>query len=164
MLKRIRPSIGSAHVIALLALFVALGGGYTVAFSGSGTVQKAKVVGFATPGFKTVRTLTGIGSVKASCDESTDTVSIQITDDATNPPDNMVAHVFRESDKEDFHFQLDSTLTAELKDTHRYHLFRADGSTAKRPQADVVVSVTTEDGEPVCPLVEVAVLVLNTEE
>jgi hypothetical protein len=57
-------------VIATIALFAALGGGYAVAFSGSGTLQKGSATGFAEgapgPG-KIVRTLTGIGSLEAYC-------------------------------------------------------------------------------------------------
>lgn len=75
MLKRIRPRINSAHVIATIALFAALGGGYAMAFSGSGSLQKAGLSGVPYPGppggFTTVRSLTGIGSIQAICSGGT---------------------------------------------------------------------------------------------
>jgi hypothetical protein len=55
-------------VIATIALFAALGGGYAVAFSGSGSLQKGALKNIppttATP---IVRSLTGVGSIHAAC-------------------------------------------------------------------------------------------------
>jgi hypothetical protein len=76
MLKRLRlPS--PAMVVALMALFAALGGGYATAFSGSGTLQKAAVDGLSTE-FETVRTLKGFGTFKARCDVVQDEVEYAI--------------------------------------------------------------------------------------
>ena len=70
MLKRLRlPS--PAMVVAMIALFAALGGGYAMAFSGSGTLQKSALDGLSTyPTFQNARTLVGFGTLQASCKDN----------------------------------------------------------------------------------------------
>jgi hypothetical protein len=83
MFNRFRPSIGSAHVIATIALFVALGGGYATAFSGSGTLQKsATTYPAVVENYVPVRTLTGIGSIDARCQTGDTTPELRVTNNS----------------------------------------------------------------------------------
>lgn len=166
MLKRIRPSIGSAHVIALLALFAALGGGYATAFSGSGTLQKGSLTP-VTGTFTTVRSLTGIGIVSASCVAGDITIRFSntsgeaidlyrerwagegsdapVTGKKTDVPNNSNA---------DF-----TVVSGTEAGQERWHVVPDDGS--KAPQADATVASATGLA---CTGTRVTVLALNTQQ
>jgi hypothetical protein len=66
MLKQLRRHLNPPLVVATIALFAALGGGYATAFSGSGTLQKGARLGIPFESTD-IRTLTGIGSIQARC-------------------------------------------------------------------------------------------------
>jgi hypothetical protein len=66
MLAKLRSKLSYANVVATMALFAALGGGYAVAFSGSGSLQKGSDLGISS-NRETIRSLTGIGSIQAQC-------------------------------------------------------------------------------------------------
>jgi hypothetical protein len=137
MLKRIRPSVGSAHVIALLALFAALGGGYATAFSGSGTLQKGSV-GDLNSSFVNFRTLTGIGELQAACAVGPDDTEVRVHnssgEDLYMSFSGDVAGKTVVSDGADSsEINLPGTTN-----TVRIHLWPFDES--KSPQADILVS------------------------
>jgi hypothetical protein len=77
MLKRFRRHLNPPMVVAMIALFAALGGGYATAFSGSGTLQKAAVDNLSTT-FTDVRSLTGFGALQAQCDPGEDDFDIRL--------------------------------------------------------------------------------------
>jgi hypothetical protein len=66
MLKRFRRHLSPPTVVSTIALFVALGGGYAMAFSGSGSLQKGARLGIPFESTD-IRTLSGIGSIQARC-------------------------------------------------------------------------------------------------
>jgi hypothetical protein len=158
MARRILSRINSAHVIATIALFAALGGGYAVAFKGSGTLQKAKADGFGATK-ENVRSITGIGQVRASCEGTTMSVDILNTSGET-----MSMHGWHPGG--DFRNNFSSGVDSQdmpLTDTNatgRWHVHPLDPD-QKRPQADIVTSV---DGLTSCGFAGLAVMVLNTEE
>jgi hypothetical protein len=69
--QKILSRLSYGNVVATLALFFALGGGYAVAVTGSGTLQKGALRGIPFPETSPgeVKKLTGIGTLKAWCDE-----------------------------------------------------------------------------------------------
>jgi hypothetical protein len=70
-------------VVSMIALFAALGGGYAVAFSGSGTLQKsATVYDAVVENYVPVRTLTGIGSINARCQTGDTTPELSFTNNS----------------------------------------------------------------------------------
>ena len=170
MLNRLRlPS--PAMAVATIALFVALGGGYATAFSGSGSLKKSGEIGInnSFPG-ETVRTLPGIGAIRAFCDdgggESFRSTEISLLNNsgetltavgeltvgeeefAVNVPSNNFPGEF-----------LASNHPNDPLDTATFHVSPANGS--KRPQADV--QVTLDEGNS-CANARVSVLALITEE
>jgi hypothetical protein len=157
MLKRLRPSIGSAHVIALLALFAALGGGYATAFSGSGTVQKGALLNIPN-GAVTVRSLTGIGAIQASCSGGMPSVAFENTSGETLRAaligiDGDDAVNVASGDSENLDPEVNGLNTMYV------HISPLDGT--KRPQADVQITADDDDN---CPTSTVTVLATNTEE
>jgi hypothetical protein len=79
-------------VVATIALFAALGGGYATAFSGSGTLQKAALDGPDTS-FETVRTLNGFGTLKARCDTGDDEVEYALHNTTISPIEYRVSRI-----------------------------------------------------------------------
>jgi hypothetical protein len=157
-------------VIATIALFAALGGGYATAFSGSGTLQKGGKFNLTTS-YQSIRTLTGIGDLQARCQLGPERTELRIV----NPSGKLLeVRSFRESDGVDAFNELlagpttDSTwqATSPGGTTIRFHIYSV-GSSAKRPQADIVVSAfKPNDGDCTAPQTDAGAvaLVLNTEE
>jgi hypothetical protein len=83
MFKQVRSRITPATVISTIALFAALSGGYAVAFSGSGSLQK----GADTPGaaFTDVRTLTDFGALQHQCNGTGDGVNLRFRNSGSTP-------------------------------------------------------------------------------
>jgi hypothetical protein len=162
MLKRIRPSIGSAHVIALLALFAALGGGYAVAFSGSGTLQKGAQVDIQTGSFEPIRTLTGIGSIEATCTGAD--VAIRFHN-ASGEDVDLYSTTFSPgstvSARSDVGSGVDQDFLTLPEGASRLTLQVVPDDGSKAPQATVQVS-TLETAA--CTTARVTVLALNTQE
>lgn len=164
MLKRLRPSIGSAHVIALLALFAALGGGYATAFSGSGTLQKGALDGVSTT-YEDLRTLNGFGTLQVLCNTSSDLMGYRI-DNTTN--NDIHFRFFREANTplaDDGIVPSDAQSSgyesADNSGAVRFHLFKViDGTKA---QVDLVASNYGPFADS-CGTADVRVMALNTQE
>lgn len=151
-----------ANVISTIALFVALGGGYAVAFSGSGSLQKGAWVGPPTVGQVTVRSLTGIGALNASCTEGgIDTVNLQLTNGSGEPLSFRWGDT-QGNDGGNFVQPNEQEAIEPLvggQSNLRLHIFPTDGT--KRPQASLDINVGGGDD---CPEKHVTVLALNTEQ
>jgi hypothetical protein len=152
-------------VVALIALFAALGGGYALAFSGSGTLQKGALDVDTSANFQTVRTLTGIGSIDARCqDDPDDNMEIRFRN--TSGEGLFIATYQQEEDvfarvsvihtgaqtqsvatttRETFHFQIAPNIPND-----------------KRPMAQGFVDAS--NGDPNCGDGSVHAFALNTEQ
>jgi len=168
MIERLRPRLSFANVISMVALFAALGGGYAVAFSGSGTVQKAGKFGL-TSGLQNVRTLKGIGGIRASCDEPSNNITLRF--DNNSGKNLRVDQVDYGSGDGTPGFSFttpgggfgDNDVT--FNDVLRWYVHPQDGS--KRPQAEIMIGTqenNSGDAGSNCTRSSVHVLVLNTEE
>jgi hypothetical protein len=167
MARRILSRINSAHVIATIALFAALGGGYAMAFSGSGSLQKAGEVGIAgSSGGATVdevRTLTGIGAIGAGCDTtSSGDILIYMRNSSGVPlyvfgtdPAAPGLPAFVPADND--YRAIDAVTTG--TDSIDLHVVQNDGT--KRPQAHIQIA-TVKTG--LCSESSVQVLALNTQQ
>jgi hypothetical protein len=162
--RRIRISF--ANVAATLALFLAAGGAWALAFSGSGKLQKAAATGFGDP-FENIRTITGVGELQVYCDGSGyANVVVRLKNESgetlrvfTKEWNGTVGH-FDESELADGEEGAGIGGFGQ-KGLVRYYVFPADGS--KRPQADVTVSVPGQTpGD--CDTAQVSVLDVTTEE
>jgi len=162
MLKRFRRHLNPSMVVALIALFAALGGGYATAFSGSGTLQKGSELGISSPP-ETIRTLTGIGSIRADC-QSNEAVRIFF---ANNSGETLTAMgvqvnggvVAQRGDNVGPNNVLTLFNAGDSANEMDLHISPQDGT--KRPQADVHVTVNETS---MCSTSTVRVLALNTEQ
>ena len=161
MFRSITSRITPSSVIATIALFVALGGGYAVAFKGSGTVQKGALLNIPAE-FTTVRSLTGIGSIQAAClDSNPDVPSIYFRNTSGETLNAFGTGL--DGDVELVNVDSGQTVTIRFgvvdRDSINLHISPVDGG--KRPQADVQISAhDTND----CTTSYVTVLVTNTQE
>jgi hypothetical protein len=164
-----------ARVMATLAIaLVALGSGYSLAFSGSGTLQKGGKQGITT-GTDTIRTVSGVGSVTATCDpdglgSGPQDLRLRLVNGSG---ETLSAYVYRArtgsgvaADPLTFSIPdagiidpVDAALPAEVGEHIRIHVFPADGT--KRPQAEILVSANTNSEG--CSNDTVHVLDLTTE-
>jgi hypothetical protein len=157
--RRILSRINSAHVIATIALFAALGGGYAAAFSGSGSLQKENEIGIDTANYETIRSLTGIGSLQAKCSGTQTTLRfhkagsvedlrlwVEQSGKALNAT-SVTSPSFNDHDITD----------VAGVDEITYHAFPADGT--NRPQVKLWVSVA----EDLCSATQVSAMALNTQ-
>jgi hypothetical protein len=168
MLKRFRRYLSPPMVISMIALFVALGGGYALAFVGSGQLQKGGKFGL-TSSLQTIRSLDGIGSISASCSEASNDILIRFDNDASK--DLRVDQVDYGSDDGTPGFSNTTPgggfndITVTFNDVLRWYVHPQDGS--KRPQAEIMIGTqesNTGDAGSNCTRSSVHVLVLNTEE
>jgi hypothetical protein len=159
---RLTSRISSAHAIAGLALFFALGSGYAIAFSGSGTLQKGAQVGIQQGSYESIRTLTGIGSIQATCTAAD--VAIRFHN-SSGEGLNLYATTFGSASTvsaiSDFASGQDEDFVALPEGGSRlsFQVVPDDGS--KSPQATVQVS-TFETAS--CATSRVTVLALNTQQ
>jgi hypothetical protein len=152
MLNRIISRVHPATVISTVALFVALGGGYALAFSGSGSLQKGALFGI--PGDGTpVRSLTGVGEVQALCESGGD-IKVWFNNHRTEQlrygPNVVIPAQFFTPDLYD-----DTGGSDDLE----FHISPADAD--KAPQLDVLVRVDDTNN---CATSAVYVLALNTQQ
>lgn len=146
-----------ARVMAALAVaLVAFGGGYSVAFSGSGTLQKGGKQGI-TIGTDTIRQVNGVGPITASCDPdglgsglqdlrlrlaniSGETLSVYAYRARTGS--GVAADPLVDTLPDAGIFDpVDAALPANVEEQIRIHAFPAFGS--KVPQADIILSANT---------------------
>jgi hypothetical protein len=157
-----------ARVVGALAIMlIALGGGYSLAFSGSGKLQKGNKVGFTANVDEPIRTIGGIGPLLGNCAPAGN-MSIRLG--------NSIAgkHLVTFTDRFD---ETDSTFVApsttgipistvgELEEIGpgtagvlRVHVLPTLGS--KRPQAKLTVGVVNTGN---CSTSQVSVIDLTTE-
>jgi len=157
-----------ARVVGVLAiLLIALGGGYSLAFSGSGTLQKGNKVGFTANVDEPIRTIGGIGALLGNCSPGGN-MGIRLENSLASK--DMVAFTDR-FDENDSLFpvarvgiadgnteELQLVNPAGTAGVLRVHVFSADGS--KRPQAKLTVGVVDAGN---CSTSQVSVLDLTTE-
>lgn len=172
LLSRFRSRLDFATVASVIAIVAVLGGSGAIAFSGSGTLQKANKLGIlnSTTNFEMIRTLNGIGSVEAQCrvDGANDSVTVRLnnnTDNILSIPQfsyaaglGFTSGIISPGDQQVFQFN--TSLGAQ---TFRIHIGRTGGLDAKVPQADLILNATPPAGDS-CTTAQVAVFVLNTEE
>ena len=80
-LLRHRPSPGT--VLGTIAVFIALGGGYATAFTGSGSLQKAALDPVSTS-FEDARSIKGFGMLEARCDGAETEVEYRFDNTGSN--------------------------------------------------------------------------------
>lgn len=163
--------------VALLALFVAIGGGYAMAFAGSGTLQKGAKQGFEENGdFEQVRSLTGIGAIDASCSGPGTAITVKFRNttgkhmvwDAFRSTPGVVPNGFSSmsgSVPPDDYFQ--TPLVGYSDGSGGDTLFNvtlnpADGT--KTPMAHLQIVVWPGEAVSQCGVARVAVLALNTQQ
>jgi hypothetical protein len=149
-----------------IAVFLALGGGYALAFSGSGTLQKGSATNL-TGAQTTVRTLTGIGVLKARCSDEPNGTTVLVhnssgeelrvkfaSDGGGASGDSVIANG-----------AIGGFNAVGSPGTTRMHIWPSDGS--KAPQADIVVSTFPAVGSDCFGPVtnsRATVLALNTQQ
>jgi hypothetical protein len=151
-----RPRPGS--VVATLALFLALGGG-ALAFSGSGTLQKANEIGIAvgTTGddAEVIRTVAGTANIEAYCNGGTVNLGTKNTSGKTQMRSRRFSNEF-------------DVVGPDPNNTERFEPYSADelvvfhfspGNGSKAPQASVTVSI---DHTGNCATSRVAVINVST--
>jgi len=174
--SRLREKLSLTNVAATLALFLALGAGYAVAFSGSGKLQKATVVGLPSDGTtKLVRKVTGVADIRASCaDDNPDNPSVRVKNTSghdlnlfsdkliggsPNVADFEHDSEFEPGEKTDFPLEPAPAAETNSGSLLRFYLSKTDGT--KRRQADISVTVIDTDD---CATSQVSVLALTTEQ
>ncbi|MGI9019867.1 MAG: hypothetical protein ACR2G3_04075 [Solirubrobacterales bacterium] len=153
-------------VISVIALCVAVGGGYALAVTGSGSLERAKEVGVTETGSETIVALTGIGRLKAACEGTGSPVSLSFKNTSGG---TVVSRSFEEN--------ADDFASGELADGETsvpaavgvggetIHWVVSPAGAAARPQADMSVTVTPSiAGSPSCDKAEVAAIATTTEE
>jgi hypothetical protein len=133
MLKRLRRHLNPALVISVIALFAALSGGYALAFSGSGQLQKAK---FQPPTgtFADARSVEGFGDIRLQCDNPNNDVLFEFENPADGGP-SLILRTF-EQNSDDYSSSVisdgdtagDQTFPGNENTT--FHIFRNDTSKA----------------------------------
>lgn len=167
MLRRFRRHLSPPMVVATIALFVALGGGYATAFSGSGTLQKGNVTGL-TNSYTTVRTLTGIGSIQARCPSDGNGIlrfhnasgkSLVVDQTLSHQGDGLTALSTGVANNTDYDLNVPASNDDWFYD---WHIQPALGEPAgsKSPQASAQVSFFVSN----CAGSRVAALALNTQQ
>lgn len=162
----LRRHLNPPTVISVIALCAAVGGGYALAFSGSGSVERAKEVGIDNSGFEAVATLTGVGKLQASCSGSGSPVSLRFKNTSGK---TLVSRSFQENDG---NYESAEPQDGELSDTvsvgigaETIHWTLSRAGAAAEPQADMSVTVTPSiGGVASCAKAEVAVIATTTEQ
>jgi hypothetical protein len=174
MIRGVRGKITSAHVIATIALFAALGGGYAVAFSGTGSLQKAAVDGLP-ESFVDVRSLTGFGALQARCDVAQNQTEIRFHNSSSSvvemrgeivPGDASSGRSYTVAPGEESSALELSGGEAGVAEA-RFHLYRSFETTSKA-QVDLTIAAQRPGvgvGDPVdCDNSAVRILALNTQQ
>jgi hypothetical protein len=160
-------------VIATIALFAALGGGYAMAFSGSGSLQK-KGSEFCPTEFGDYRTLAGFGALQLNFD-TTPSPQLQVRFKNTSMTRDMIIDWFDWEDgpsprvevqpnstQAGQPFVLDSTGA----NRGEFHLSKQapDGTTAVKAGVMGIVRATIISGGEGAACTEVHTMALNTQE
>ena len=144
-------------VVATIALFVALGGGYAMAFKGSGTLQKGAADSLPTT-FTDVRSLIGFGVVQARCTGEEVAVRIRNTSShaiafvGQNLNGNVFSNGAQPGDAQVFPVGEGGLL--------RLHLSRVN-TPGSKAQVDLTVNADAVDA---CEFSHARVLALNTQQ
>lgn len=138
MIKRLSPRLTYANVMATIAVFLAIGGGVTLAaIGGSGSVKFGGHKGLAFDSFDTVLTLPGVGKVQAQCSKGT-FVRFKNTSGKTL---HVTAHDVADDDFSGEAVPDNGSLQVlsgpDLAETIRFQAFRAGGDGT--PAADITV-------------------------
>jgi hypothetical protein len=152
-----------ANVVSVIALFVALGGGYALAFSGGGSLAKARVTGLDAD-YQKVIELPGIGPLKAKCEGDAE-VTVMIKN-KTEDDDALLTNQERggfgylggslnpgETTEETFEFNGWVQMYMHSRETDD-----------KRPQIRFDYGVEAGSSLGTCDNASISVLVLSTEE
>ena len=160
--RGLKPRLTFANVVSLIALFAALGGGYAIAFSGVGSLAKARVTGLG-PDYQKILDLPGIGPLKAKCEGDGDAeVTVRIKNQ-TDGDDALLTN----QEHAGFGYHLGSLSPGEtIDETFEYNgwvqmYMHSRETDDKRPQIRFDYSV--EAGY-TCDIASISVLVLSTEE
>lgn len=161
--RGLKPRLTFANVISLIALFAALGGGYAIAFSGGGSLDKVRVTGLSSD-YQKVLELPGIGPLKAKCEGEAE-VTVKIKNE-TDGDDALLTNQERggfgyvqgslnpgEATEEKFTFN-------GWVQMYMHSRERDD----KRPQIRFDYSVEAGSSLGTCDIASISVLVLSTEE
>jgi hypothetical protein len=138
MIKRLQARLTYANVMATVAVFLAIGGGVTLAaVSGSGSVKFGAEKGLNVEEFETVLSLPGIGQIQAGCFVDVSKVRFKNTSGET-----LQATAVRASDASFEGSALADGRSLERQggdpqNTFRFHVFKADPDGT--PAADVTV-------------------------
>jgi len=166
MRNRISRHLNPGTVIGTIALFVALGGGYATAFSGSGTLQKANKQPI--PALTELRSLNGFGILRhfGTCNSGVFSgVNINFENTTSRP---VVVHSFNEENGTDATETVgvgenENVITlGAVNTTVRLHLWKG-GSGLPKNQVDVVLSGGQVNANPF-PCVSTKILALNSVE
>jgi len=138
MIKRLSARLTYANVMATVAVFLAIGGGVTLAaIGGSGRVKFGGEKGLTLFTYETVLSLPGVGKIQASCSKGT---NIRFKNKSGK---TLRATVHRSSTGD---FESDTLANNESlehfagipdPDTLRFQVFRTSGS--GKPAADITV-------------------------
>lgn len=161
-----RRHLNPPTVISVIALCVAVGGGYALAVSGTGSLERAKEVGITDAGSETVAVLTGIGRLKAGCEGTGSPVSLSFKNTSGG---TVVSRSFEENADDFASRELgdgeESVPVAVGVGGETIHWVVSPAGAAARPQADMSVTVTPSiAGSPSCAKSEVAVIATTTED
>jgi hypothetical protein len=143
VVKRVTDRLSYANVMATVAVFLALGGGITMAaISGDGSVRFGAEKGLTEFEWETVLNLPGVGKVQAYCAKGTE-IRFKNTSGGT-----LQASGLREADpafdaatladNESLGIVVQGFGAYDNIDTLRLHVFRA--SAGGKPTADIIVS------------------------
>ena len=148
----------------MIALFAALGGGYALAFSGSGSLQKAAVDHSLGTDFENVRTLTGFGELQARCAKT----AIEIRFNNTS---GSLINFRGEQDNDDAVFQGGTNAGDESDplvlggsadpNTTRMHVWKTN--VGNKDQLDITISHVVPQGDCLDGQV-IRIMVLNTRQ
>jgi hypothetical protein len=142
-MSQISGRLSYANVMSTVAVFLALGGGVTLAaISGDGSVRFGAEKGFPVMEWSTVLNLPGIGKVQALCSKGGTGIRFKNTSGET-----LQASVLREGDGNVAAASLPQSQSLEMValgigdddiDTMRFHMFKASDSGT--PTVDITVS------------------------
>jgi hypothetical protein len=162
-LQGVKARLTFANVVSAIALFAALGGGYAAAFSGGGSLAKARVTGLGAD-YEKIMDLPGIGPLKAKCEGDVE-VTVRIKNQ-TEDDDSLLTYQERagsgyvlgslnpgETTEESFEFGGWVQMYMHSRETDD-----------KRPQIRFDYGVEAGSSLGTCDIASVSVLVLTTEE
>lgn len=157
MLKRLRHHLNPALVISVIALFAALSGGYALAFSGSGQLQKAKFTPTAT--MADARSLDGFGVIRLQCDGPNNEVEFEFENTQAS---SVIIRTYSQNENDFSSSSLGTLATGGGQtfpgvETTTFHIYRNDTS-----KAAVTGTITSAAAGNLCS--SSSILALNSVE